>query len=103
MLFYKHRRYVCICGKRFSEKSPFVDKYQRYSKEWNLVVSIRAIKVKTFKEAAEVLGTSTTTVIRRFKKVANKQLVEDVFLPKSSSKKSKRILIRGSTNITAMG
>ena len=29
------RRYACACGKRFSEKSPFVDKYQRYTKEWN--------------------------------------------------------------------
>ncbi|MDD1505937.1 ISL3 family transposase, partial [Lysinibacillus sp. CNPSo 3705] len=83
ILFYKRRRYACDCGKRFSEKSPFVDKYQRYSKEWNQVVSIRAIKAKTFKEAAEVLGTSTTTVIRRFKKVANKQLVEGVRLPKA--------------------
>ncbi|TQR39600.1 transposase [Lysinibacillus sphaericus] len=35
ILFYKRRRYVCKCGKRFSEKSLFVDKYQRYSKEWN--------------------------------------------------------------------
>ena len=41
------------CGKRFSEKSPFVDKYQRFSKEWNQVVRIRSIKGKTFKEAAE--------------------------------------------------
>lgn len=49
ILFYKLRRYVCNCGERFSEKSPFVDKYQRYSKEWNQVVSIRAIKAKTFK------------------------------------------------------
>lgn len=83
ILFYKRRRYVCNCGKRFSEKSPFVDKYQRYSKEWNQVVNVRAIKAKTFKEAAEVLGTSTTTVIRRFKKVAHKQLVEGVRLPKA--------------------
>ena len=42
ILFYKRCRYVCDCGKRFSEKSPFVDKYRRYSKEWNQVVSIRA-------------------------------------------------------------
>lgn len=59
-----------------------MDKYQRYSKEWNQVVNVRSVKVKTFKEAAEVLGTSPTTVIRRFKKVANKQLVEGVRLPK---------------------
>lgn len=83
ILFYKRRRYVCHCGKRFAEKLPFVDKYQRYSKEGNQVVNIRAIKAKTLKEAAEVLGTSTTTVIRRFKKVAHKQLVEGVCLPKA--------------------
>ncbi len=47
------------------------------------MVSIRAIQAKTFKEAAEVLGTSVTTVIRRFQKVANKQLVEGVRLPKA--------------------
>jgi len=29
ILFYKRRRYACSCGKRFSEKSPFVDRYQR--------------------------------------------------------------------------
>lgn len=63
---------------------PFVDKYQRYSKEWNQIVSIRAIKAKTFKKAAEGLGISTMTVIRRFKKMANKQLVEGVArLPKA--------------------
>lgn len=82
ILFYKRRRYVCECGKRFSEKSPFVDKYQRYSKEWNQVVGIRSVKAKTFKEAAEVLGTSSSTVIRRFKKLIKEQLNEGVHLPK---------------------
>ena len=43
-------------------------------------MSIRAIKAKTFKEAAEVLGTSTTMIFRRF---ANKQLVKGVRLPKA--------------------
>lgn len=37
VLFYKRRRYACACGKSFSEKSPFVDKYQRYTREWNQV------------------------------------------------------------------
>ena len=49
--------------------SPFVDRYQRFSKEWNQVVRIRSVKAKTFKEAAEVLGTSPTTVMRRFKEL----------------------------------
>ena len=66
-IFYKRRRYVCECGKRFSETCPLVDRYQRYSKEWNQVVRIRSVKAKTFKEAADVLGTSASTVIRRFK------------------------------------
>ena len=53
--------------KRFSETYPLVDRYQRYSKEWNQVVRIRCVKAKTFKEAADVMGTSASTVIRRYK------------------------------------
>ncbi len=49
------------------------------------MVSIRAIKAKTFKEANEVLGTSTTTVIRRFKKVVKRPLVEGVCLSKATA------------------
>ncbi|MEK5069749.1 ISL3 family transposase [Sporosarcina sp. FSL K6-1508] len=82
VLFYKRRRYACACGKRFSEKSPFVDKYQRYTKEWNQVVRIRSVKAKTFKEAGEVLGTSSSTVIRRFKEVAKDRIASGVRLPK---------------------
>lgn len=33
VLFYKRRRYRCSCGKRFCEDSPFVERYQRFSKE----------------------------------------------------------------------
>ncbi len=33
VLFYKHCRYACDCGKRFSESTPFVDMYQRFMKE----------------------------------------------------------------------
>ena len=83
ILFYKRRRYVCKCGKRFSEKSPFVDKYQRFSKEWNQVVRIRSIKAKTFKEAGEVLGSSSSTVIRRFKEAAKTEIISGVSLPKA--------------------
>ena len=32
--------------------------------------SYRSVKAKTFKEAADVLGTSASTVIRRFKDLA---------------------------------
>jgi len=82
VLFYKRRRYACACGKRFSEKSPFVEKYQRYTKEWNQVVRIRSVKAKTFKEAGEVLGTSSSTVIRRFKEVTKNHIASGVRLPK---------------------
>lgn len=82
-LFYKRRRYVCACGKRFAEKATFLARYQRFSKEGNQALRIRAIKAKTFKEAAEVMGTSTTTVMRRFKEVAAKELVAGVELPKA--------------------
>ncbi|MER2191524.1 MAG: ISL3 family transposase [Solibacillus sp.] len=82
ILFYKRRRYQCACGKRFNENAPFVTRYQRFSKEWNQVAQIRAVKAKTFKEAADVLGASSTTIIRRFKE-AMKQLPEGVTLPKA--------------------
>ncbi len=82
VLFYKRRRYACTCGKRFSEVSPFVDRYQRHSKECNQVMRIRAVKAKTFKEAGEVTGTSSSTIIRRFKDVAEKELAKGVRLPK---------------------
>ena len=83
VLFYKRRRYACSCGKRFAEKSPFVDRYQRYSKEWNQAACIRSIKAKTFKEASEVLGSSTSTMIRRFEKTIIEQLPEGVQLPEA--------------------
>src|SRR5699024_3065236 len=41
ILFYRHRRYKCACGKRFSEETTFVKKYQRFSD-----------LAKTFKDAA---------------------------------------------------
>ncbi len=81
VLFYKRRRYACDCGKRFSESTPFVDRYQRFTKEWNQVVRIRPNKTKIFKEAGEVLGTSNSTVIRRFKEVMLAEKVSGVRLP----------------------
>ncbi|MGE7664344.1 transposase family protein [Ureibacillus composti] len=33
ILFYRKRRYVCDCGKRFAEDNPVVKRFQRYSKE----------------------------------------------------------------------
>ena len=82
VLYYKRRRYSCSCGKRFSEKSSFIDRYQRFSKEWNQAIQILGVKSPTFKSVAEKMGTSISTVIRRFDKVAEKQLTSGVTLPK---------------------
>jgi transposase len=74
-IFYKRRRYVCECGKRFSEKNPFVMRYQRTSIEWNQAISIKAIKGKTFKETAEIYGCSPSTIIRRFDQIPEVKFV----------------------------
>lgn len=60
-----------------------MDKYQRFSKEWSQVVRIRFIKANTFKEAGEVLGSSNSTVIHRFKEAAKTELISGVSLPKA--------------------
>lgn len=73
-LFYKRRRYICSCGKRFSEKNTFIERFQRTSVEWNQAVSIRAIKGKTFKETSEIYGTSATTIVRRFDRMASTEI-----------------------------
>ncbi|WP_199880607.1 ISL3 family transposase [Bacillus massiliglaciei] len=73
-LFYKRRRYVCACGKRFSEQNPFVQRYQRTSIEWNQAVGIRAIKGKTFKETGETYGSSSSTIVRRFDRLARSEI-----------------------------
>jgi len=39
-LQYRKRWYACPCGKRFAEGNPFVDKYQRFLKEWKQQVKI---------------------------------------------------------------
>nr|BAD18176.1 transposase of IS652 [Halalkalibacterium halodurans] len=73
-IFYKRRRYVCACGKRFAENNSFVERYQRTSIEWNQAVAIRAIKGKTFKEAAENYGSSATTIVRRFDQISSSEI-----------------------------
>ncbi|MFG6120591.1 ISL3 family transposase [Thalassobacillus sp. B23F22_16] len=69
-LYYRRRRYVCPCGKRFSEDNTFVERYQRHSKEWNQALGFRVIQGKNFKDTARQFRTSPTTVIRRFDEVA---------------------------------
>ncbi|MGD7018478.1 helix-turn-helix domain-containing protein, partial [Bacillus altitudinis] len=77
LLFYKKRRYACQCGKKFAESNPFVDRYQRISVELNQAIKIRSIKGKTFKETAEVYGTSPSTVVRRFDHLAEATVNEE--------------------------
>lgn len=81
ILFYRKRRYVCICGKRFAEKSPVVERYQRFTKEWNQMAQIRAVKAKSFTEIANQYGTSVSTIVRRFDRIIPKTLEEKQSLP----------------------
>ena len=39
-----------ICG-----KNTFIQRYQRFSIEWNQAVNVRSVKGKTFKETANYL------------------------------------------------
>ena len=80
-IWYRRRRYACSCGKRFSEENSVVERYQRFSIEWNQAIGIRAIKGKTFKEVADIYGTSTTTIVRRFDQLAEKQIKRVESLP----------------------
>jgi transposase len=75
-IFYRKRRYKCGCGKKFPERNSFVERYQRFSIEFNQAIKIRSIKGKTFKETAEIYGTSPSTVVRRFDHLAD-HTVED--------------------------
>lgn len=83
VLFYRKRRYVCAdCGKRFYEQNPFVERYQRFSIEWNQAVRIRSVKGRTFKEVAEHYGSSSSTIIRRFDRLAEEEVIEVTELPR---------------------
>jgi transposase len=84
LIFYRKRRYSCSCGKRFAENNPLIERYQRLSIEFNQAIKIRSIKGKTFKETAEVYGTSASTVVKRFDELAEGTIKEEeaVELPK---------------------
>jgi len=77
VIFYRKRRFACDCGKRFPEKNPFVERYQRLSIEFNQAIKIRSIKGKTFKETAEIYGTSSSTIVRRFDALAKTSVEEE--------------------------
>ncbi len=84
ILFYRHRRYKCACGKRFSEETTFVKKYQRFSKEWNQTARMRSILAKTFKDAADSLGASSATIMRRFKRSSKRTFKNDKTITKKN-------------------
>ncbi len=80
-LFYRKRRYVCVCGKRFFENNTLVDRYQRHTREWNQALGLRIIQGKNFKDTAAQFHTSQTTAIRRFDQIAAPALKEVEELP----------------------
>lgn len=69
-LYYRKRRYACVCGKRFAEFNPIVERYQRHTKEWNQALGLRVIQGMNFKDTAAQFRTSQTTAMRRFDKVS---------------------------------
>ncbi|MFC2949124.1 ISL3 family transposase [Virgibacillus sediminis] len=81
-LFYRKRRYACECGKRFPEKNPFVNRYQRHTVEWNQALGLRIIQGKNFKDSAAQYHTSPTTAMRRFDQISSGRLREVETLPK---------------------
>jgi transposase len=83
IIFYRKRRYVCVCGKKFAEQNPFIQRYQRMSVEFNQALSIRSVKGKTFKETAQIYGTSASTIVRRFDELARNVVEKPKGLPKA--------------------
>lgn len=83
-IFYRKRRYRCeACAKRFYEKNSFAERYQRFSKEFNMAVKVRIVKAKTFKEVSEQFGASSTTIIRRFDQLAKETLKKRKQVPRA--------------------
>lgn len=80
-VFYRKRRYVCSCGKRFYEENQLVDRYQRQSREFKQALAIELIHGKNFKDVALRFGTSPTTVMRRFDEIEATHLKETKELP----------------------
>ena len=63
---YRQRRYRCFCGKRFTEQNPFVEKYNKISKNTKKSIMIKAIKKMSFKDASDDLNISASTFVRIF-------------------------------------
>ena len=82
LIFYRKRRYGCSCGKKFMEKNTFIQRYQRFSIEWNQAVNVRSVKGKTFLETATIYGTSPSTIVRRFDRLSLSEIHPVKELPK---------------------
>ena len=76
VIFYRKRRYICGCGKRFYERNPFVERYQRQSNEFKKALGVELIHGKNFKDVAARFNTSPTTAMRRFDEIGTQFLKE---------------------------
>ena len=66
----RKRRYVCThCGKRFTEKIPFLSKYQRMTKRLIYLIIDKLKDVVSFTYIAKEMNISVSTVIRIFDNV----------------------------------
>lgn len=81
IIFYRKRRYVCLCGQRFYEENGLVERYQRQSIELKQTLSLELIHGKNFKDVAARFNTSPTTVMRRFDQIGEHYLKETKELP----------------------
>ncbi len=65
LLLYQRRRYVCsACGKRFSERCPFVGRYQRFTHRTTEAIIDWLHRRKSIVDVARDSGTSVSGVNR---------------------------------------
>src|SRR5574344_829781 len=65
-IVFNKRRYVCSCGKKFSENVPFLPKYHRMTNRLALFVIEQLRDVCSFTSVAKKVNLSVSTVIRIF-------------------------------------
>ena len=66
----RKRRYVCThCNKRFTEKIPFLSKYQRMTKRLIYLIIEKLKDVSSYTHTAKEMNVSVSTVIRIFDNV----------------------------------
>jgi transposase len=63
-LVLKKRRYVCTCGKRFTEKYPFLPTYQRRTLRLSYKIIDLLRNLVSIKSVAETMNVSVSTVTR---------------------------------------